>query len=66
MVLKDGWLNRQMDQVSKNVDTWPDWMKRAGGFEANESKESSTQDSVAPDEGSLQNDQSQTQRKLNL
>lgn len=31
MVLKPGWLNRQFDQVSKNVDEWPDWMKRAAG-----------------------------------
>lgn len=29
MVLRPGWLNRQLDQVSKNVDEWPDWMKRA-------------------------------------
>ncbi len=33
MVLRDGWLNRQVDQVSKNVDSWPAWMKRAAGFE---------------------------------
>lgn len=31
MVLKPGWLNRQFDQVSKNVDAWPEWMKRAAG-----------------------------------
>lgn len=31
MVLKPGWLNRQFDQVSKNVDGWPEWMKRAAG-----------------------------------
>jgi hypothetical protein len=30
---KPGWLNRQFDQVSKNVEVWPDWMKRAAGFE---------------------------------
>ena len=33
MVPKPGWLNRQFDQVSKNVDSWPDWMKRGAGFE---------------------------------
>ncbi len=33
MVLKPGWLNRQFDQVSKNVDSWPEWMKRAAGVE---------------------------------
>ena len=33
MELKPGWLNRQFDQVSKNVDSWPDWMKRAAGFD---------------------------------
>jgi len=32
-VLKAGWLNRQFDQVSKNVNEWPDWMKRAAGFD---------------------------------
>jgi hypothetical protein len=31
VVLKPGWLNRQFDQVSKNVDAWPEWMKRAAG-----------------------------------
>ena len=33
MVLKPGWLNRQFDQVTRNVDSWPEWMKRAAGFE---------------------------------
>ena len=33
MVLKAGWLNRQFDQVSKNVNDWPDWMKRAAGLD---------------------------------
>jgi hypothetical protein len=32
VVLKAGWLNRQFDQVSKNVNEWPDWMKRAAGL----------------------------------
>jgi hypothetical protein len=32
VVLKAGWLNRQFDQVSRNVETWPDWMKRAAGI----------------------------------
>jgi len=31
MVLKPGWLNRQFDQVSRNVNEWPEWMKRAAG-----------------------------------
>jgi hypothetical protein len=31
VVLKPGWLNRQFDQVSKNVEQWPEWMKRAAG-----------------------------------
>ena len=39
MVLKEGWLNRQMDQVSKNVESWPDWMKRAGGIAADDESE---------------------------
>jgi hypothetical protein len=33
VVLKAGWLNRQFDQVSKNVNEWPDWMKRAAGLD---------------------------------
>jgi hypothetical protein len=33
VVLKAGWLNRQFDQVSKNVSEWPDWMKRAAGLD---------------------------------
>ena len=33
MVLKAGWLSRQFDQVSKNVNEWPDWMKRAAGVD---------------------------------
>ncbi len=32
MVLKPGWLNRQFDQVSRDVEAWPAWMKRAAGF----------------------------------
>jgi hypothetical protein len=33
VVLKPGWLNRQFDQVSKNVEAWPEWMKRAAGVQ---------------------------------
>jgi hypothetical protein len=32
VVLRAGWLNRQFDQVSKNVNEWPEWMKRAAGI----------------------------------
>lgn len=35
MVLRAGWLSRQFDQVSKNVNEWPDWMKRAAGVDEN-------------------------------
>jgi hypothetical protein len=31
VVLKPGWLNRQFDQVARDVDEWPEWMKRAAG-----------------------------------
>lgn len=31
---KRGWLNRQFDQVSRDVETWPEWMKEAAGFKA--------------------------------
>jgi hypothetical protein len=34
VVLRDGWLDRQFEQVSKNVANWPEWMKRAAGFES--------------------------------
>ena len=33
-MLKDGWLDRQFEQVSKNVENWPAWMRRAAGFGA--------------------------------
>jgi hypothetical protein len=38
VVLKDGWLNRQFDEVSKNVNAWPEWMKRAARLEENKEK----------------------------
>jgi hypothetical protein len=44
VVLKAGWLNRQFDQVSKNVNEWPDWMKRAAGLD--EQTPSATQPKV--------------------
>jgi hypothetical protein len=30
--LKPGWLDRQMKEVRDDVATWPEWMRRAGGF----------------------------------
>jgi len=36
VVLKPGWLNRQFDEVSKNVEAWPEWMKRAAGVASRE------------------------------
>jgi hypothetical protein len=33
VALRAGWLNRQFDQVSKNINEWPDWMKRAAGLD---------------------------------
>ncbi len=52
MVLKEGWLDRQFDQVSKNVESWPQWMKRAAGFEssANNEKEVDYDDRKPPQE----------------
>jgi hypothetical protein len=32
MTLKAGWLNRQLDKVEKDVQEWPDWMKREAAF----------------------------------
>jgi hypothetical protein len=29
VVLRPGGLNRQFDQVAKDVGNWPEWMKRA-------------------------------------
>ena len=44
MVLKPGWLNRQFDQVSRNVDGMPEWMKRAAGIETKDSNVKQEQD----------------------
>lgn len=30
--LAKGWLQRQMDNVEKDIATWPDWMKKAAGI----------------------------------
>lgn len=30
--MRSGWLNRQFDNVSKNISEWPTWMKCAAGF----------------------------------
>lgn len=65
VVLKEGWLNRQMDQVSKNVDNWPDWMKRAGGFE-NESKFTSPASSTCKPELRAEEKGDEGQRALDL
>lgn len=48
MVLKDGWLNRQLDQVSKNVDRWPAWMKHAAGFDSEAEQSGSQQPGNEP------------------
>lgn len=49
MVLKAGWLNRQFDQVSKNVSEWPDWMKRAAGLDEQVSAPPKATSEVKPD-----------------
>ena len=64
MALKPGWLNRQFDQVSKNVDSWPDWMKRAAGFD-NEAS-SSPSDNTADTQQSPREDDQNGQRTLSL
>lgn len=33
MNLEPGWLERQMENVRRNVEEWPDWMRKATGFE---------------------------------
>lgn len=30
--LKPGWLQRQFDEVSRDIATWPEWMRREAGF----------------------------------
>jgi hypothetical protein len=30
--LREGWLNRQLDRVTDDVEKWPDWMKREAAF----------------------------------
>lgn len=64
MALKPGWLNRQFDQVSKNVDSWPDWMKRAAGFEDNATS-SNSENSATTAQVHQERDQN-GQRVLNL
>lgn len=62
MALKEGWLNRQFDQVSKNVGTWPDWMKRAAGFESEGERTGPEQPAAQPNRDDLP----KGQRKLEL
>ena len=64
MALRPGWLNRQFDQVSKNVDSWPDWMKRAAGFD-NEVP-STPSDRTADTQQSARDDDQNGQRTLSL
>lgn len=49
MVLKAGWLSRQFDHVSKNVNDWPDWMKRAAGLDEKPSVASQVRPETQPD-----------------
>jgi hypothetical protein len=56
VVLKAGWLNRQFDQVSKNVDSWPAWMKRAAGFD-NEVGSSHSENAAATQQPHREDDQ---------
>lgn len=39
MTLQAGWLKRQMEHVSADVERWPEWMKREAIF-----ADSTTQD----------------------
>lgn len=36
MTLKKGWLAEQIENVEKDVATWPLWMRKAGGLENHE------------------------------
>jgi hypothetical protein len=31
-MLKQGWLGRQFEKVEKDVQNWPNWMKREAGI----------------------------------
>jgi len=64
VALKPGWLNRQFDQVSKNVDSWPDWMKRAAGFD-NEVPSSHSDNAADAQQSPCEDDQN-GQRTLGL
>jgi hypothetical protein len=64
VALRPGWLNRQFDQVSKNVDSWPDWMKRAAGFDS-EVTSSGSENATAAAQPQQERDQN-SQRTLNL
>jgi hypothetical protein len=63
VVLKPGWLNRQFDQVSKNVNEWPEWMKRAAGV-AEERTDPRPEQSEPAQAGSRREVQSSTQQRL--
>jgi hypothetical protein len=65
VALRPGWLNRQFDQVSKNVDSWPDWMKRAAGFEGKEACSAHPQNAGAREEP-RRDDEERGQQPLRL
>ena len=60
MVLKDGWLNRQLDQVAKNVNTWPEWMKRAGRLDSDNEESKQATNIVEPSQNAGSKEQQQT------
>jgi len=37
MTLKKGWLGRQFDRVTNDVQAWPEWMKIEAGFKTPQS-----------------------------
>ncbi len=32
MTLKEGWLDRQFEMVKKDIQAWPEWMRREAKF----------------------------------
>lgn len=49
MTLKAGWLKRQMDHVSADVENWPEWMKREAIFSAHSTEDARRCDEDAPE-----------------
>ena len=39
-MLKQGWLDRQIEKASEDIKTWPSWMRREGKIDDSEGNRS--------------------------